>query len=165
MPLLLLLFLFGISVGTFSGLLGLGGGIVLIPGLMLLFGFGQQEAQGTTLAVLVPPIGLAAAIVYYQNGYVRLPVVGWLAAGFLIGAFLGAKLLPYIPPVTLRVAFGILLLYAGFFYVMTPRTIRPAAALPSALGAVAAAVLARWVRRPPKTIPAPPPGREIEYHI
>ena len=61
---LLFLALFGVAVGILSGLLGIGGGIVLVPGLMLLFGFSQPEAQGTSLAVLIPPIGLFAAMVY-----------------------------------------------------------------------------------------------------
>lgn len=68
---LLLLALVGVAVGVLSGWLGIGGGIVLVPGLMLLFGFSQPEAQGTSLAVLVPPIGLFAAIVCYQHGDVR----------------------------------------------------------------------------------------------
>ena len=103
---LLFLALFGVVVGILSGLLGIGGGIVLVPGLMLLFGFSQPEAQGTSLAVLIPPIGLFAAMVYYQHGYVRLPVVGWIALGFVVGAFIGAKLVPSIPLSALRIAFG-----------------------------------------------------------
>src|SRR5262245_27323466 len=74
------LFLFGVAIGVVSGLLGIGGGILLVPGLMLLFQFSQQEAQGTSLAALIPPIGIFAAIVYYQNGHVRLPVAGAVAA-------------------------------------------------------------------------------------
>ncbi len=81
-----LLFLFGVAIGIVSGLLGIGGGVLLVPGLMLLFGFSQSEAQGTNLAVLIPPIGIFAAMIYYQNGYVRLPVVGLIALGFVFGA-------------------------------------------------------------------------------
>lgn len=80
------LFLFGSAIGVVSGLLGIGGGVLLIPGLMLLFGFSRAESAGTSLAVMVPPIGLFAALVYYQHGYVRLPVVGFIAVGFLLGA-------------------------------------------------------------------------------
>ena len=81
------LLLFGGAVGVAGGLLGLGGGIALVPGLMLLFGFTQQEAQGTSLAVMIPPIGIFAALVYYQHNYIRLPVVGWVAAGFTTYGF------------------------------------------------------------------------------
>src|SRR3954451_16605605 len=100
------LFLFGVAVGGASGLLGIGGGIVLVPGLIWLFGFSQPEAQGTSLAVLIPPVGIFAALVYYRHGYVRLPVVGAVAAGFLVGAYLGAKFVPHAPLDGLRLAFG-----------------------------------------------------------
>lgn len=118
-----LLLLFGVVVGILSGLLGIGGGIVLVPGLMLLFVLSQPEAQGTSLAVLVPPIGVFAAVVYYQHGYVRLPVVGWIAVGFLLGALIGAKLVPMIPLTVLRIAFGVTLLYEGFTFVMSPLSV------------------------------------------
>ena len=97
------LFLFGVAIGICSGLLGIGGGVLLVPGLILLFGFSQQEAQGTSLAVLVPPIGLFAALVYYQHGYLRLSVTGWVAAGFLLGALLGAWWVAHLPATVLRV--------------------------------------------------------------
>lgn len=92
---LLLLFAFGIGVGVLSGLLGIGGGVVLVPGLILLFGFSQAEAQGTSLAVLIPPIGIFAAIIYYQHGYVRLPVVGVIALGFMGELCLGRNWFPF----------------------------------------------------------------------
>src|SRR4051812_7465411 len=100
------LLLFGLVIGALSGLLGIGGGILLVPGLMLLFGFSQPEAQGTSLAVLIPPIGIFAALIYYQHGFVRLPVVTFVALGFLVGAFLGAKMVPYVPAHFLRAAIG-----------------------------------------------------------
>lgn len=163
----LLLFLFGSAIGIMSGLLGIGGGIALVPGLMLLFGFTQQQAQGTSLAVLVPPIGIFAALVYYQNGYVKVPIVGWVALGFLIGALAGAKLVPYVPPVPLRVAFGLILLYVGFSFVMAPLSLRPSAALPAGVATLIAFLGSRWLRR--RRLPArrdlPRPSDEIEYHI
>lgn len=163
----LLLFLFGVGVGVLGGLLGIGGGVALVPGLMLLFGFSQPEAQGTSLAVMIPPIGLFAAIVYYQHGFVRLPVVGWVAVGFILGAFLGAKMVPSIPLGTLRLGFGLILLYTGFMFVMAPSSVRPAAMLPSGLATVATAIAARIFRkhwkREHKEVPAP--SDDIEYHI
>lgn len=164
---LLLLFVFGIFVGVLSGLLGIGGGVILVPGLMLLFGFTQPEAQGTSLAVLIPPIGLFAALVYYQHGYVRLPVVGWVALGFVVGAFVGAKLVPSIPPTALRIAFGLLLLYEGFTFVMGPSTTRKEVALPAGLATISTALAARFVRRlREKDRPQPPrPDESTEYHI
>jgi uncharacterized protein len=163
----LLLLVFGIAVGVLSGLLGLGGGIVLVPGLMLMFGFSQPEAQGTSLAVLIPPIGLFAAIVYYQHGYIRLPVVGWIAAGFVIGAFFGAHLVSMIPVKTLRIGFGLLLLYEGFTFVMGPATTRKEVALPAGVATIGAALTARLLRRSRVQVrPQPtPPDEETEYHI
>jgi uncharacterized membrane protein YfcA len=158
------LLLFGLGVGVLSGLLGIGGGVVLVPGLVLLFGFSQQEAQGTSLAALIPPIGLFAALVYYQHGYVRLPVVGLIALGFMIGAYGGAYLVPRLPPETLRAAFGVLLLFLGFTLLIAPHPTRPAAALPAALATLAATLLARvWKARMPEK--PRPPGDGIEYHI
>lgn len=162
----LLLFLFGTCVGILSGLLGIGGGVVLVPGLILFFGFSQPEAQGTSLAVLIPPIGLFAALVYYQHGYVRLPVVVWIALGFVVGAFLGAQLVPSIPPTALRIAFGLLLLYEGFTFVMASTTTRKEVALPAGVATVGAALAARlWHRVRDTSRPHPPPDESSEYHI
>ena len=152
---------FGGLVGLLSGLLGIGGGIVLVPGLVILFGFTQPEAQGTSLAVLSLPVVVFAAMVYYQHGYVRLPVVATLVAGFAVGAYVGARLVPVVPAEVLRVGFGVLLLYVGFLFVFDVRPTRPTAALPAGVAAILVAVLGRVVgrRRPP----GPPSG--MDYHI
>lgn len=160
----LLLLVFGVGVGVLSGMLGIGGGVALVPGLMLLFGFSQQEAQGTSLAVLIPPIGLFAAIVYYQQGYVRLPIVGWVAVGFILGAYCGARLVPHVPIEALRIGFGLLMLWLGFMFVMSPASARPATALPAAV-ATAAAGSAGWLLRRRKRGKSNPPNDDIEFHI
>lgn len=158
------LLIFGLGVGALSGLLGIGGGIVLVPGLVLLFGFSQQEAQGTSLAVLIPPIGLLAALVYFQHGYVRLPVAGLVAAGFVIGAYAGAHLVPHLPLGALRVAFGVLLLLLGFMFLMSPVAARPAAALPAGVATLITSLVARTMGARARRTPRPP-GEHIEYHI
>jgi uncharacterized membrane protein YfcA len=158
------LFVFGLGVGALSGLLGIGGGIVLVPGLVFLFGFSQQEAQGTSLFVLIPPIGLFAALVYYQHGYVRLPVVGLVAIGFMIGAYAGAHLVPHLPLDVLRTAFGVLLLFLGFMFLMSPHSIRPATALPAGIATLVTALLARTLKTSRTGRPRSP-GDGIEYHI
>lgn len=160
------LLLFGTAIGITSGLLGIGGGILLIPGLMLLFGYSQVEAQGTSLAVMIPPIGIFAAMVYYQHGFVRLPVVGLIAVGFMIGAYFGARLVPHVPPTYLRFAFGVLLLYLGFVFVFNPSDSRSGVALPAGIVAVLSAFAARFMRRrfTAKTA-LPPPSSDNEYHI
>jgi uncharacterized membrane protein YfcA len=160
------LLLFGLCAGILSGWLGIGGGIVIVPGLMLLFGLSQPEAQGTSLAVLIPPIGLLAAIAYYQHGFVRLPIVAWVAVGFAVGAFLGAQLVPYTPIAALRVAFGALLLFTGFFYVLAPQASQAGAALPSGAAAAATLLCARFLRRSAKLRPSrPAAAQHVEYHI
>ncbi|MCP4132254.1 MAG: sulfite exporter TauE/SafE family protein [bacterium] len=99
----------GLCAGMLSGFIGIGGGIVIIPALAFFFKFTQQEAQGTTLAAMVPPIGLLAAYVYYQNGYVNLSVAGLVALGFVLGGFLGAKVVMHLDEALLRRIFGVLL--------------------------------------------------------
>jgi hypothetical protein len=97
---------FGLVAGILSGLLGIGGGIFVIPGLVLLMGFSQKMAQGTTLAMMVPPIGLLAAWAYYSKGYVDLKVAGLMCIGFFIGGFFGAKFATALSGVTLSRIFG-----------------------------------------------------------
>src|SRR3954471_6535476 len=121
------LLLFGACIGIISGMLGIGGGIILVPGLMLLFGYSQQEAQGTSLAALIPPIGIFAAMVYYQNGYVQVPAAAAVAVGFMFGAMGGALLLRHVPTDWLRLGFGALLLYVGFSFVIAPKSVVMAA--------------------------------------
>jgi uncharacterized membrane protein YfcA len=162
------LLLFGACIGVMSGMLGIGGGIILVPGLMLLFGFSQQEAQGTSLAALIPPIGIFAAMVYYQNGYVKIPVAGAVAVGFMFGALGGALLLPRVPIEWLRLAFGGLLLYLGcsFVFFGFPAKSISMAALPAGISAVLVA-LSAWLRGrlgPPLT-KLPAPDAQTEYHI
>jgi uncharacterized membrane protein YfcA len=162
------LVLFGAAIGFISGMLGIGGGVILVPGLMLLFGFTQQEAQGTSLAALIPPIGIFAAMVYYQHGYIKIPFAAAVAAGFMLGAYGGALLLPRIPLPILRLAFGTLLLYVGssFVFVGFPPKTTFAAALPAGIAAVLAA-LGAWLggKRPTRAVSLHAPDGQTEYHI
>ena len=100
----------GLAAGIFSGFLGLGGGAVIIPALVLLFGFTQHQAQGTTLAMMVPPIGLLAAMKYYQSGNVKISVAALMCAGFFIGGLIGAQFVHKIPDYLLKRVFGCFLL-------------------------------------------------------
>lgn len=113
MPLILSYSLLGLLAGAFSGLVGIGGGIIIVPVLVFWFGFSQQMAQGTTLALLVLPIGLLGAIEYYRQGYVDLKVAGLICAGFMIGSLLGAKLAVVMPTIVLKRVFGSALLLIG----------------------------------------------------
>ena len=107
----IVLYLFlGLVAGVFSGLIGVGGGIIIVPALILLFGMSQHQAQGTTLALLVPPIGLLAAWTYYKHGYVDLGITTFICIGFFLGGFLGAKLATALSSPVLEKVFGIALL-------------------------------------------------------
>lgn len=106
-----LLYIFlGLLAGTLSGLIGIGGGVIIVPSLIFLFGFSQQEAQGTTLGLLVPPIGILAAWTYYQQGYVNLKVAALICLGFILGGLLGAKIAVVLPSKVLERIFGTALL-------------------------------------------------------
>ncbi|MGD8500742.1 MAG: sulfite exporter TauE/SafE family protein [Phycisphaerales bacterium] len=110
---ILLYLLLGLISGIFGGLLGIGGAIVIIPCLVLLFGLSQHMAQGTTLALMVPPIGLLAAWTYYKAGFVDLKIAGLICLGFFIGGFVGARYATQIPDDILRKIFGVVLLIAS----------------------------------------------------
>jgi len=102
--------MFGLIAGILSGLLGIGGGIFVIPGLVLLMGFSQKMAQGTTLAMMVPPIGLLAAWAYYKAGFVDIKVAGLMCIGFFIGGLFGAKFATALSGVALSRIFGVAML-------------------------------------------------------
>lgn len=106
----LLYLLLGLVAGVFSGLIGVGGGVIVVPALVFLFGLSQHEAQGTTLALLVPPIGLLAAWAYWQEGYVNLHIAALIALGFLVGGFLGAKFATHLSNLQLERLFGVAML-------------------------------------------------------
>ena len=99
--------LLGLLAGIASGLIGIGGGIIIIPALIYIFGFTQHLAQGTTLALMVPPIGLLAAWTYYRQGYVDLKVAAFICLGFFIGGLGGAKLATIVSGEILRRVFGL----------------------------------------------------------
>jgi uncharacterized membrane protein YfcA len=103
----------GLIAGVLSGLIGIGGGIIIIPALVYLFSFTQHQAQGTTLALMIPPIGLLAALQYYKAGYVDIAAAGLICLGFLIGGLLGGTLAVDIADLTLKRIFGGILLLAG----------------------------------------------------
>ncbi len=97
----------GLLAGIASGLIGIGGGVIIIPALVYLFGFTQHLAQGTTLALMVPPIGFLAAWIYYRQGYVDLKVAALICLGFFIGGLAGAKIATALSGVLLRRVFGL----------------------------------------------------------
>ena len=106
----ILYLILGFATGVFSGIFGLGGGIIVIPALVFIFGLTQHQAQGTTLAMMVPPIGLLAAWTYYKEGFVDLKIAALLCIGFFVGGLLGAKFVVGLSDPLLRKIFGFVLL-------------------------------------------------------
>jgi uncharacterized protein len=107
---LLLLIGIGIVTGAMAGMLGIGGAIIMIPALVFFMGFSQQMAQGTSLAVMLPPIGIIAAYNYFKAGQVNIKYALILAACFLVGSYFGSKLALNLPQAALKKIFGVLLL-------------------------------------------------------
>ncbi len=102
--------LIGLAAGVFSGLVGIGGATIIIPAIILVFGLSQHTAQGTALAMMVPPIGILAAWTYYKAGFVDFKIAAFICLGFLIGGLLGAKFAIGIPEHILKKIFGVFLL-------------------------------------------------------
>ena len=108
----------GLISGTLSGMFGIGGGTILIPILVYICGFSQHQAQGTTLAAMVPPIGILAAWRYWQAGHVNIPVAAVISAGFIFGGFVGACLVQNFPDEFLRRLFGVCLLLVALYVIL-----------------------------------------------
>ena len=108
----------GLLAGILGGMFGIGGGIILVPALVYFFGLTQHQAQGTTLAILVPPIGLLAALRYYYGGHVKLGMAGLICIGFFIGGLLGAELVQKVSDPALKRIFGIFLLVVSLHMIV-----------------------------------------------
>lgn len=104
------LVLIGITAGILSGFIGIGGGIIIVPGLIYLVGLSQLQAQGTSLALMLPPIGILAFMHYYKAGNVDLKIAGIVAFTFVVGGFFGAKLAHKVDQNLVRIIFGVIML-------------------------------------------------------
>lgn len=107
---LIMLLVVGLAAGTLAGLVGVGGGVIIIPALVYFLGFSQKEAQGTSLGILLLPVGILASINYYKQGFIDIKIVLIVSAAFIIGGFFGSKLALSISQDVLRKIFGTLLL-------------------------------------------------------
>jgi uncharacterized membrane protein YfcA len=111
--------LIGLAAGMLSGLVGVGGGIIMVPALVFFMSYTQQQAQGTSLAVLTLPVVILGALTYYYQGQkngapIDLRVVGFICCGFLAGAFLGGKIAIVINQDLLKKIFAVIIFYSGF---------------------------------------------------
>jgi uncharacterized membrane protein YfcA len=111
---ILLLAIIGLAAGVLSGMIGIGGGIIIVPALILILGFTQQQAQGTSLGLLLLPVGILAVLNYYKQGYIDIKVVAIMSVTFILGGWLGSKLSLSLPQETVKKVFAVvLLLIAG----------------------------------------------------
>ncbi len=107
---IIILIIIGIAAGIFSGLIGVGGGLIMIPLFVLLIGLNQHEAQGLSLAVMLPPVTLLAALNYHQAGAINWKMALIVSSFFIIGGYFGSKFALKIDQQTLRKVFGIVIL-------------------------------------------------------
>ncbi len=105
-----LLMAIGLIAGILSGLVGVGGGIIIVPALMYLLGYSQHQSQGTSLGLLLLPIGIFAAFNYYRKGYVDIKAILIMAGTFAVGGLLGSKLSLSISDVLLKKIFAVSLI-------------------------------------------------------
>ncbi len=107
----------GLLAGVLAGVFGVGGGVIIVPALVYLLGFSQHKATGTSLAVLLPPIGLAAVLEYHRHGNVDLGAAVVVASGALVGAWAGAFLANKLPGPVLRLLFGVFVVIMGLYMI------------------------------------------------
>lgn len=107
---IILLVLIGIFAGALSGFVGIGGGVVIVPALIFLLGLTQHEAQGTSLALLMTPVGILAVINYYKSGNINFTYAALVAIGFVAGAFFGSKLSLKLSGDMVKKIFGVFML-------------------------------------------------------
>ena len=106
----IILIVIGLLAGILSGLVGVGGGILMIPLLIMFLGLNQHQAQGTALFAMLPPIGILAAMNYYKEGFVKWEYSAVIALTFVVGGYFGSKLAISLPEQTVRKVFGVIML-------------------------------------------------------
>ena len=116
---ILILIMIGLMAGVFGGVFGVGGAIIMIPALVYFLGVDQHMAQGTSLAVMLPPIGLFAAYNYYKAGQANLWYAIIIAVAFMIGGYLGSKIALNLPENIMKKIFGIFLILIAIRMIFT----------------------------------------------
>ena len=106
----------GLVAGLMSSLVGIGGGIIIVPVLVFVFAMSQKMAQGTSLVMLLPPIGVLGVINYYKQGYVDFKVAGILIIAFIAGSYLGSKVAVNLPDLVIKRIFGGFLMIVAIKY-------------------------------------------------
>ncbi len=108
--------LIGLLAGMMSSMVGLGGGLIVVPGLVLLFAMSQKMAQGTSLAMMLPPIGILAVVNYHKQGYVDFKIAAILCISFVIGGFLGSKIVLGLEDAIVKKVFAVFMIIIAVKY-------------------------------------------------
>lgn len=111
---IIIIILTGLAAGILGGMVGIGGGIIIVPALVYFLAFSQHQAQGTSLALMLFPVGILGVINYYKKGYVDFRYAGLLAIGFVLGSYLGSKFSLSLPQLTVKRIFAVLMLIVAF---------------------------------------------------
>lgn len=117
--LVLLLVIIGFFAGALSGFVGVGGGVIIVPALVYFLGVSQHEAQGTSLLLMLPPIGVLAVMNYYKAGHINWSYGAIIATTFIIGGFFGSKLSLKLSPGLVKLSFGVIMIYVAFMMMFT----------------------------------------------
>ncbi len=115
----------GVIAGVLSGMFGIGGGLVIVPALVIGFGLDQKTATGTSLFALMWPVGLLGVLEYYRRGELKAGAGLWIALGLFLGAYGGARLVGLMSVATLRRSYGVFLLIVGTYYLTATRSATP----------------------------------------
>jgi uncharacterized protein len=115
--LIITLILIGFIAGGLSGFVGIGGGVVIVPALVYILGLSQHEAQGTSLLLMLPPIGILAVMNYYRAGHINWTYGAIIASAFIAGGYVGSKLSLKLSPGIVKLSFGILMAYVAFMMI------------------------------------------------
>jgi uncharacterized membrane protein YfcA len=107
---MVIIILIGLAAGIIGGMVGVGGGIIIVPALVYFLAFSQLQAQGASLTLMLFPVGILGVINYYKKGYVDFRFAGLLAIGFVVGSYLGSKFTLSLPQVTVKKIFAVLML-------------------------------------------------------
>lgn len=107
---LIILVLVGVTAGVLSGFIGIGGGIIIVPALIYIIGLSPLQAQGTSIALMLPPIGILAFMQYYKAGNINLTYAGIIAVTFIVGGYFGARFAQKVDESLIKLIFGVIMI-------------------------------------------------------
>ena len=115
------LLLLGLLAGVFAGMFGIGGGLIIVPALIIIFKFSNLDALGTSLAALIPPVGLLGTAEYYRTGHINIKYAALIALGIFLGAYFGARIVIGLPPALFRKIYAVFLIAVALRMLVSSR--------------------------------------------